>query len=409
MRKKKQQLHKKWKFMVLAGLYFLTVILEAGCGGECQSQRGHDINVSNSAVSGDALNIKKDTLYCHKDPLCNDRNIYKWTDKGIEQRTLEGELLQTISFGKCGWPVYVTDDEIFCTTGTTDNGKEQLWSVPIEKGPEADVVHPEHASFILEDETVGWGSYFYADADQIIYIEPYDFKVFDRKQGKYIKLKNNPTDKKGMPNGKIYIEDCMCDGYILFQCKYDGLYVYKLGSDRVTLVDEMSHGSYISAGYGKKHQIIYERCEICQPGKEASDHTASLYIYDCLTGEKQPFMNDKQWKEVYKKSGIYKDNIDYLDGDDFNWKSFYIDNDILYLVDINNAFVFSIDLGRDQMPHYERQLSEWLQKTEYEVTTFDHGRCHILYENNRSGEEGGFCISGYYDLEKNEYVETERK
>ena len=61
------------------------------------------------------------------------------------------------------------------------------------------------------------------------------------------------------------------------------------------------------------------------------------------------------------------------------------------------------------MPHYERQLSEWLQKTEYEVTTFDHGRCHILYENNRSGEEGGFCISGYYDLEKNEYVETERK
>lgn len=142
---------------------------------------------------------------------------------------------------------------------------------------------------------------FSALADQIIYIEPYNLKVFNRSQGKYVKLKNNPVDKKGMPNDITYIEDCLCNGYILFQCKHDGLYVYELGSDRVTLVDEMSHGSYISAGYGKKHQIIYERCETNRPDKETPSHTASLYIYDCLTGEKRPFMNDKQWKEVYQK------------------------------------------------------------------------------------------------------------
>ncbi len=411
--KNRSKTHKKWNILILAGFYFLAATLLTGCGGEYTSQSGNQRTVSGGAVSGDVLKVENDssdTLYCHKDPLCNDSNYYKWTDTGIEQRTLEGELVQKIPLGKYGYPMYVTNDEIFCCTGTTtDNGKEQLWSIPIEKKPEGDVVHPESASFILEDETVGWGHYFYADADQIIYIEPYDFKVFDRRQGEYVKLKNNPVDKKGMPNDHTYIEDCMCDGYVLFQCKYEGLYVYELGSDRITLVDEMAHGSYISAGYGKKHQIIYERCEICQPDKESSDHTATLYIYDCLTKEKRPFMNDEQWKEAYKKDGIYKDNMDYLDGDDFNWKSFYIDNNIFYLVDTDGRFVFSIDLEGDQTPHYERQLSEWLKKTDHEVTTFDHGRCYTLYENDSDKEEDDFYISGYYDLGKNEYVETERE
>lgn len=51
---------------------------------------------------------------------------------------------------------------------------------------------------------------------------------------------------------------------------------------------------------------------------------------------------------------------------------------------------------------------EWLRKTGYEVTTFDHGRCYTLYEIDSDEEEEYFSISGYYDLEKNEFVETER-
>lgn len=407
--------YNRWNILALAGLCFLTAILAAGCGGEYLSQSGNRKNASGSAVSGDAIKGGKDlyeSIYCSKDPMCNDRNYYKCTDTVIEQRTLKGRLLQTIPFGKYGVPIYVTEDEIFCITPTdpeTNREKTQLWSIPIEKRPERDVLHTEQASFILEDETVGWGGYFYADADQIIYIDPYDFKVFDRRTGKYIKLKNNPKDKKGMPNDITYMEDCMCDGYILFQCKYDGLYVYELGSDRLTLVDEMAHGAYISTGYGKKHQIIYERCDTCQPGKdarEAPDHTAALYTYDCLTGKKQLFMKDEQWKEAYKKSGIYEDNMEYLDGYDFSWKSFFIDGNMFYLVD--QGIVFSIDLEGGKTPHYERQLTEWLRKTGYEVTTFDHGRCYTLYENDSEEEEEYISISGYYDLEKNEFVETER-
>lgn len=412
-------IHSRWNILVFAGLCFLNAVLAAGCGGEYQSS-GNQKNASGSAVSGDAIKGGKDpyeSIYCSKDPMCNGRNYYEYTDKGIEQRTLKGGLLQTIPLGKYGIPIYVTKDEIFCITYMNENTnreKTQVWSIPIEKKPEGDVPHPEHASFILEDESVGWGGDFYADANQIVYITCYySFKVFDRRTGKYVKLKNNPEDKKGMPNDITYIEDCMCDGYILFQCKYDGLYVYELGSDHLTLVDEMAHGAYISTGYGKKHQIIYERCDTCQPGKgkdagEAPDHTASLYIYDCLTEEKQLFMKDEQWKEAYKKSGIYKDNMEYLDGYDFSWKSFFIDESILFLMDYENKFVFSINLEGDQTPHYERQLSEWLRKTGYEVTTFDHGRCYTLYEKDSDEEEEYSSISGYYDLGKNEFVETER-
>lgn len=412
------KIHSRGSILAVAGLCFLSAILAAGCGGEYLSQSGNHKNASSSAVSGDAIKSGKDpyeSIYCSKDPMCNDRNYYKCTDKVIEQRTLKGRLLQTIPFGKYGVPIYVTEDEIFCITLTdpeTNREKTQLWSIPIEKSPERDVLHTEQASFILEDETVGWGDYFYADTDQIVYINPYDFKVFDRRTGKYIKLKNNPKDQKGMPNDITYMEDCMCDGYILFQCKYDGLYVYELGSDRLTLVDEMAHGAYISTGYGKKHQIIYEHCDTCQPGKDARkapDHTAALYIYDCLTGEKQLFMKDEQWKEAYKKSGIYEDNMEYLDGYDFSWKSFFIDGNMFYLVDQDledQGIVFSIDLEGGKKPHYERQLTEWLRKTGYEVTTFDHGRCYTLYENDSDEEYSS--ISGYYDLEKNEFVETER-
>lgn len=117
---------------------------------------------------------------------------------------------------------------------------------------------------------------------------------------------------------------------------------------------------------------------------------------------------DKKWKEVYQKNGIYENNMEYMDGSDFNWKTFYIDKNILYVVDTYGILAFSIDLEGDQTPRYERQMSEWLEKTEYEVTTFDHGRCYTLYENDPS-EEDYFSIPGYYDLEKNEYVETEEK
>lgn len=116
-------------------------------------------------------------------------------------------------------------------------------------------------------------------------------RKWNRRQGKYVQLKNNPVDKKGMPNDITYIEDC-------------------------------------------------------------------------LTGEKRPFMNDKQWKEVYQKNGVYENNMEYMDGSDFNWKTFYIDKNILYVVDTYGILAFSIDLEGDQTPRYERQLSEWLEKTE---------------------------------------------
>lgn len=190
--KNSSKISRKWNLLALAGLYFLTAVLAAGCGGEYQSQDEKQITVSGGAVSGGAVKSGNDPyegIYCPKDPMCNDKNYYKWTETGIEQRTLESELLQTISLGKYGIPIYVTKNEIFSiiyTNQNTNREKVQLWSIPIEKKPEMDVPHPEHASFILEDETVGWGSYFYADADQIIYITFYDFKVFDRRTGNYI-------------------------------------------------------------------------------------------------------------------------------------------------------------------------------------------------------------------------------
>ena len=73
---------------------------------------------------------------------------------------------------------------------------------------------------------------------------------------------------------------------------------------------------------------------------------------------------DKKWKEVYQKNGIYENNMEYMDGSDFNWKTFYIDKNILYVVDTYGILAFSIDLEGDQTPRYERQLSEWLEKTE---------------------------------------------
>lgn len=371
---------------------------------------------SGSTVSGryntseegkaDADDIVQENLTCSKrSPYRNAGGYYEKTENGCIQRKPDGTFVREISFGESGtFLCSVTDSELFFVKlGNSDDGEyvEELWSMPIEETENGDRPSEKDARFILKDETVSWGSYFYANEDYIVYIVPYDFKVYDRKAEKYLKLKGEPQDKKCPPNNAVYMSDCVCGNNIIFQCKHDGLYRYELGSDKIVPIDKRTHGAYSAVVYEKGNQIIYERCDACEEhDKGAEDHQVSWYLYDCGTGERQKLVTEAEWKKLYKENGLKESEVLWglarcMDGED-----------LLYFLDDNCGV--SLDMSGDRTPHYEKEFSEWLKKSKYDywdIKDIEDGKCFITEEDDEEGEE---YVVGYYDMKENSYVKTDR-
>lgn len=348
--------------------------------------------------------VQENLMYSKRSPYRNAGGYYEYTENGCIQRKPDGTFVREISFGESGtFLCSVTDSELFFVKpGNSDDEEyaEELWSMPIEKTEDGDRPSEEDAQFILKDETVSWGGYFYANEDYIVYIVPYDFKVYDRKTGKYLKLKGEPEDKKCKPNNAVYMNDCVCGNNIIFQCKYDGLYRYELGSDKIVPIDKRTHGAYFAVVYEKGNQIIYERCDVCEEhDKGAEDRQISWYLYDCGTGERQELVTEAELKKLYKENGLKEPEV--------MWgEARYMDGDLLYFLDEDCGF--SIDMSGDRTPHYEKEFSDWLKKSKYDywdIQEIEDGKCFITEEDEDEQEE---YVVGYYDMKENSYVKTDR-
>lgn len=398
------------KKSVLLFLSAVMVMSLCSCGnnaGSLGSQQASGSAVTGSAIVKEEMSDKviPESLVCSKkSPYRNSDNYYEETENGCKQRKPDGTLVRKISFpGKAAVSLLsVTDSEIFYVKyGASDGGwsGEELWSIPIEKTADGDKPLVKNARFILKDEMVGWAGYFYADADYIVHIVPYSFKVFDRKTGKYRKLEGEPQDKKCPPNCVTYFSDCVCGNNIFFQCKYSGLYMYTLGSDKIIPVDTRTHGSYCAVAYEKENQIIYERCDVCEEFDEKKEgHQTSWYRYDCTSGKSQKLVTEDVWQKVFRENGI-KDL-------DSPWGYMYIDGDMLYSI-CYDGYGFCFDLQGDHSLHYEKKFSEWLKKSKYkcyDVSEVENGKCYFTDMNDDEEE----YIAGYYDLKKNTFVKTDK-
>lgn len=390
-------------------LSMVMIMNMCGCGNDAGSfgsktASGGAVAEKDTSERASKEAIPENIAYSKKSPYLNTRNYYEDMENGCKQMKFDGTLVREIPFAGKGASslLSVTDSEIFYIkpgTYATGEYEEELWSIPIEKTADGDRPLAEKAKFILKDESVGWAGYFYADENYIVHIVPYEFKVFDRKAGKYIKLKGEPVDKKSPPNNVDYFSDCVCGNNILFQCKHVGLYMYTLGSDKIVSVDKRTHGAYAAVAYDRENQIIYERCDACEEFDKNPkyEHQVSLYTYDCETGEKQKLVSEDVWKKVYEENGI-KDAKS-------SWGEMYLDGDTLYSAGGDSAFSF--DLSGDRTPHYEEKFSEWLKKSKYhwyDVREIENGKC---YFTDRDDDEEEY-IAGYYDLQKNSYVKTDK-
>lgn len=426
---------------IIAGILFLVPVLClcTSCGGEHDileyelvengsTASGSAINASGSAVnvSGSAVEDTKNSgqfSINKKSPFCNDSNYYEEdysdSDTPIRQMKLDGTFVRTILKGKYASLIYVTNDELFYSWYKNDedgNGEiMELFRVPIRKTENGDELIEEEAEFVLEAE----GSFqiaFYADENYIVYITNYyDFRVFDRKAGKHIKLKGNPSDKKGMANSCAYIADSMCGDHIIFTCKYSGLYMYTLGSDQVVLVDDKVHGAYSSVAYdnGDGGQIIYERCETRKSvdDEKEEEHELAFYVYDCKTGDKKKFMTRDEWRSVYAENGILEEAKQYWkeDWDNGTAGELFIDGDTLYIVE--GYFVFRFELKDGKGPYFEKDMSEWMRKQDYgewDILGFDNGKCYLENEGDDDDEDSP-VIEIVYDVQSKTYVEKEKK
>lgn len=387
-------------------LSMVMIMNLCGCGNDAGSFKsktasGGAVTEKDASERASKETIPENIAYSKKSPYLNTENYYEDMENGCKQMKLDGTLVREISFAGKGESslLSVTDNEIFyIQVGTSDTEKyvEELWSIPIEKTADGDRPLVEKARFILKDESVGWAEYFYADENYIVHIVPYDFKVFDRKTGKYIKLKGEPVDKKCPPNNVIYFSDCVCGNNIFFQCKYEGLYMYTLGSDEIVPVDKRTHGAYCAVAYEKGNQIIYERCDVCEDFGEKAENGDQVfwYIYDCGTGKKQELVAKDVWKKVCEENGI-KDAEDAL-------VTMCLDGDTLYSVG-EEEYLFSFDLSGDRTPHYEKKFSRWLKKSKYDgydVREIENGKCYFTDTDD--------VIAGYYDLQKDSYVKTDK-
>lgn len=397
------------------GLIFLSALVMmslCSCGNDAGSY-GSQTASGSAAMGGSAgkneaaeKTVVENINCALKSPYRNSSNYYEDAKNGCRQRKLDGAFVRNISFGKKGAPslVFVTENEIFYVKRIpSDNGgrgEEELWSMPIEKTEKGDRPAEKDAKYILKDEIVGW-AYFYANEDYVVYIMPYDFKVFDRKAGKYLKLQGEPLDKKCPPNNVEYIADCVCGDHVFFQCKHDGLYMYTLGEDKIIPIDRRTHGSYSAVSDDKRNQIIYERCDRCEEfDKNEEGHQVSWYLYDCGTGEKKKLVTEDVIQTVCQKNGLKDLGI---------WGVMFIDGDMLY--SICDGYGFSFDLSsRDREPHYEKKFSDWLKKSKYnyyDVREIENGKCYFEeYDEDR--DDGEYYITGYYDLKKDIFVKTDK-
>ena len=332
----------------------VTVLLCSGCGDASTTVSS---SVSGSSVSGSLTgDWSEGGRQYKKYPYCNDDNVYVDTGAGVQQWRLDGTYVAAPL--KRGELLFVNNEELLYSKYRSGNNGDQIceiWSVPIKKTKGDDQLLTDQEKRIL---TVADGEYeddvakLYADGKYVVYMtNGHEFCVYDRTEGKFIPIKNDPAANHGFTNGAVSALTNVSSRYAVFNTKplkshYDppyGFSLYKLGDDKVKRIDDQC---YTAAPYlldPEREQVYYQRLD---------DET--IWGYDCNTGKKEEVLSEKKLRRCCEEQGI-------------EWKEisideFYLDEGFLYLTDYDNNNVFRCRPDGKSEVVYEREVSEKLRQ-----------------------------------------------
>lgn len=238
-------------------------------------------------------------------PFCNDRNLYSWNDEetGIEQRTLEGELIKTYPCFDDSLPCYVNNEEIFFIRYLYDESTEnELWSIPLVKNDSgADVLDGEKAEKILSTADISDAPVIWADKDVITYCDNSDsvggtiYKEYDRKNKKEIFI--NEKDKN--QNYCIFSVYPTKDKTVLLcNDQYTHLYAHKIGSGKVTKLSAaqeecvLEEDSFLSTSIG--NYIFYAE----------NSGLSDIWMYRSDIGNKTTLFTMEDIEQALKDAGL---------------------------------------------------------------------------------------------------------
>lgn len=293
---------------------------------------------------------------------CNDRNLYINRGTGmLDERRLDGTYVRTIQT-RGGSLLFVNNEELILQYPEMRGSRcfYEIYSVPIVQmdGNDYPDINQKKKVTEIEYEENLYHEHLYADSDVLAFISNcHSFYVFDRKRGKYIKLKNDPPANHYFDNSNIFdscMEKCFVFNTKPFGEKDDkyGFSYYKAGGEKIIRIES----DYYTTNYicdSQRNQIIYGRMDAKKEKREME-----FCSYDMKEGKKKLLFTENDLNNVSKESGIRDADWAYL-----NWK---ISGDCLYLA---SDVVVSYDLKEKKL-HFEKELTENMKEEKDESVSF---------------------------------------
>lgn len=408
--KNKSRLH---RVSVAASLAAICIGVTA-CGGEVVGRNSNSIEVvSGASVSGSGISQKKDKssesmndtkrLIAAIYPHTNSRFLYREKEGKIEQRDLEGKVIQSFSVpgldtggtydeDEAGFEIeWVSDREILYNLyreRESEDSVPELWCVPLKDTKEGEVLDMAGAEKLFEDSAYDI-CVEYADSQCILYstLEPSYCKEYDRRKKKKVPLDSSRPKARWYPrsvNGDV--SKFIVHSFEKSKEEYPtGVYVHEAGSGKVEKINEC-YGSKWSQLHGTVSDKRFLYTELLQEPQVIGKVSYDIWCYDGETGKNQILLPEKEWREL---------------AGDMEFQELWADGDRLYIEvfeekkDGDHTAVFSCSLSDGKGLRWEEELNRYLHSyDDVYMIGIEAGRC--FYEAGDYDGDGVAVIEDRY-------------
>ncbi len=405
-----------YRVSVAAALAAVCIGITA-CGGEVVGRNSNSIEVvSGAAVSGSGISQKKDKspesmndterLISALYPHTNSRFLYKEKMGKIEQRDLEGKVIQSFpvpgldtggTYDKDFEIKWVSDSEIlyvlYRERGPEDDIVLELWCVPLKDSKEGEVLNLAGAEKLLEEQPEAAYDIFveYANSQCVLYstYEPAYYVEYDRREKKKVPLDSSHPNAKWYPlsgsiTGEAAGKTVMCSLERSKEQYPEGIYVHEAGSGKVERINEC-YGSRWTQFHGtvSDNSILYT--ELLQEPQVLGKVSYDIWCYDGETGKNKILLPEKEWREF---------------AGSLEFQQLWADGDRLYIevFDEKNGdkfTIFSCSLADGKGLRWEEELNRYLHSyDDVYIIGIEAGRC--FYEAGDYDKDGVAVIEDRY-------------
>lgn len=359
-------------------LFFVSLVVLAGCGGEYQEANpAADGAVSSGAVSGAAVETERiPVTYANR----NSTNLYTATgeeySKTIVQRDLDGEQVKKLKPETRGADIismrYVDDEWMYYTRWKEETSPSaELWRAPIQKKDGCDDVQFEQEEKVLVSERGIFDDIYVVD-DFVYYNEvsaPAQGGIcrrYDMKNDRQVTMPAGAPVQEGA--GSVWCGYCdgsmflVRDGELTADGK-GGLYVQDIHTNQFQLLEKDADEDGFWGVVTNEKQAYYSAGDAVKTYRNGME-------------EPEIFISGEQLCKAAEAAGGETDSIKIED--------LYLDDTTLYILAYEGEceMIFSCDLKGRSQPQFEKKLYERFKETLsrgefYDEVCFVDGKCRV--------------------------------